>query len=248
MITRRNNWLYRVVIITVLFSSFINVFGKEFSNNPTSDKVEEFQLPNYDTALDKINYSQPYDEIVWPWMSDEKKKEKHAEVANLLASISNTRWKDRGIFRWLKEDQKIRSLDFTPEFDEWCESYVYTPDQLTDDLLAKTFPYIPEIRGLAFHETNVSDQGLKNIYYLPLLQSVMIYSTKKITTKGLEYICKHPSLKHLTVYDFYNKKAISVIGNNAIYLERRVGKNSFRRQTRPWLVGENIYVTAKQPS
>ena len=93
--------------VIFLFSvSFLS--GKENqSTNPTKPMVEELKLPDYDIALDRVDYRTffredsrlhvgnegleqkegyniPCDEVRWPWMDDAQRRKKRLEALKKL--------------------------------------------------------------------------------------------------------------------------------------------------------------------
>jgi len=164
------------------------------STNPAKPMVDELQLPNYDTALDSIDYTKEYAQIEWPWRSDaEAAKKREAAI---------TEWKKakpandhRHIFH------PFRFFGFSPKYDTDIDSFCDFPVHVNDDLLVKTLPHIPEIQRVVFVSTNVTDEGIKSLFYLPLLEQVSLdtWDSKGhpilVSGDGLKLISRHPSLR-----------------------------------------------------
>lgn len=170
--------------------------------------VKELKLPNFDSALGDVEYNKPYDEIVWSWMKDQHRFEKRMNAAKILLENSPP----NKLLNYLREaikspshDKLIQAIEFFPECDDLDESlYIYMPDKINDHMLLATLPYIPEITRVNLTETSVTDEGLKALFYLPLLERVILeppINKTTITGKGLVFICTHPSLKSLSAYN-----------------------------------------------
>ncbi|MDO4574970.1 MAG: hypothetical protein Q4D98_07120 [Planctomycetia bacterium] len=135
------------------------------STNPCRPFVDEFALPNYDTALDVIDHSQPYEKITWPWETHAKQKEEHEATLNYIRQNADAR-----VLVLERPQNKCQSLIFQPIWDETCEEYEYHPKKIDNAFLEKTFPFLPEVNRLTLVETGVTDEGLRNIFYLPKLK------------------------------------------------------------------------------
>jgi hypothetical protein len=226
--------LFKILFFVVFFTFSVSILvGKENkSTNPTKPMVEELKLPDYDTALDQVDYRSffreesrlhignkgleqkegyniPCKEIHWPWIDDVQRRKKRSDALRKLhqtdvrirASISDIlNINDNN--ELCAEYLSWSSWQYSDWGDELLEN---VPTNVNDKLLAETLPYIPDIEAVSLPLTRVTDDGLKNLFYLPLLRKVSIDTPEPeqyplpITNKGIVLISKLPLLKRLFV-------------------------------------------------
>ncbi len=207
---------------TIVFSVFVNTLflvseGSEraaTSTNPAKPMVMKLQLPNYDPALDSLDYDIPEivtasatipPQINWPWKTDETKQKKRVQAIDLLEK--NGTWKSHS--RRLKPRdyrEPVDSLFWGWFYDEYEDNRLVAYGlEVNDDLLLKTLPHIPEIRSCRlFFTPKITDKGLEALFYLPILSRLDMGTAEpekyplSVTDKGIDLISKHPSLERIT--------------------------------------------------
>jgi hypothetical protein len=190
--------------------------------------VENLKLPNYDSALDTIDYNAPMKtiyamrnvrDIEWPWKTDPIRQRKRINAIKKLWACGGLSTDMKNIVEmtvndetYAKENNNKYPLDilgFRFEYDEYTQNasvLKIVPDKVNNKLLMETLPYIPEIEKIILLFTiNVSDEGLNSLFYLPILKEIIIDTPEPethpllITDKGIELISKHPSLEMISL-------------------------------------------------
>lgn len=195
------------ILVWVICYSGIAIASEEqtetkISTNPAKTMVEEWGLPNYDTALDSVDYSVSYKKIKWPWQTDPQRQEKRIEALRKLAQAKAPYYVDEIVQRNPRLPLSGFSWDWGYEDDG--QGPLYTDgDNATDELLFEVLPYIPEVGSCGLEFTKVTDEGLKALFYLPMFQGLSLTTTEPethplpITDKGIEIISRHPSLENI---------------------------------------------------
>jgi hypothetical protein len=180
---------------------------RNMSTNPAKPLIDQLKLQNYDTALDKVDYHVPYDDIRWSWKDDVQGQEKRiAAIKKLLAT--NAGIYDDMHSRIFSEQEHsffyVRRLGWLWSYSE-LDGSMDVPDKVNDALLAETLPYIPEIEKISLGLTKVTDKGLESLFLLPILKNVSIETPDSnihplpITSHGIVLISKLPLLEFLFV-------------------------------------------------
>lgn len=154
----------------------------------------------------------------WPWETDEEFARKRREAIALIEeeggwigySNSAAAWWDyaryyppRPVPDQLRDydgEPLIRFVKFQETWIEAPDEIATVPDNVDDELLLATLPYLPDCRLLKLAYTRVTDKGLaviKHVPYLARLDLVYGYPQRYpvlITDSGLRAIGRHPSL------------------------------------------------------
>jgi len=171
------------------------------STNPVKVMFTELKLPNYDTALDMIDYSVPYDKIEWPWKTDPERQEKRIEALKKLVQAKAPYY----VTEIVQHNPKLplRGFGWNWGYDEIDWFFYADGDNVTDDLLFEVLPYTPEVESCGLDHTKVTDEGLKAFFYLPTFKGLGLTTVEpdthplQITDKGIEIISKHPTLESI---------------------------------------------------
>ncbi|MDR2441448.1 MAG: hypothetical protein LBE12_18970, partial [Planctomycetaceae bacterium] len=205
------------------------------STNPAKPMVEQLKLPNYDTALDSLDYHAPLKKIYamvevpdinWPWKTDPIRQRKRIEAVRKLLQ---NRVFARDIDNIAKGSYlPLDSISWPWQYDETnTEQLITTAHTVNDDLLVETLPFIPEIRTCGLSFTKITDKGLKALFYLPLLKRLWIETVEPethplpITDKGIDLISKHPSLEGISMRNLnITDNALKSIAENSTNIKR----------------------------
>ncbi|MDR2437972.1 MAG: hypothetical protein LBE12_01205 [Planctomycetaceae bacterium] len=195
-------------ILIFLFSVVILIGKEPKSTNPLKPMADQLKLQNYDTDLDKVDYTRQYQDVVMPWINDEKRKECRFYAAQSLLKQGCPESHDLKIVINKNPNAFIETLIFVPIYDELDnEQILFSTHNVNDKLLFETFPYIPEITTISFISTQITDEGMKSLFYLPFLKQLSISTTDSekfpilVTSKGIEIISKHIGLTSLFTGD-----------------------------------------------
>jgi hypothetical protein len=225
--------LLKILFVVVIFTFSVSILiGKENeSTNPAKPMVEVLKLPNYDIALDRVDYRSffredsrlragnegleqkegyniPCDEVRWPWMDDTQRRKKRLDALKKLHQTGvETEEPIREILsRNDNNEMCLKYLNWPLRYSEWGDELLENiPTNVDDKLLAETLPYVPDIETVVLPLTRVTDNGLKNLFYLPLLREVDIDTPEpeqypiSITNKGIVLISKLALLNDLFI-------------------------------------------------
>jgi len=135
--------------------------------------------------------------------------------------IVSTKLERKGYYYDERFSAPMRSIHITPKYDHHDDIYYEFPVHVNDDLFAKNLPYIPEIRSITLISTNVTNEGIKFLFHLPLLEGFSLGTQDSdnhpilVTGDGLKLISRHPSLRRfsLSVVDISDETLQNILEN-----------------------------------
>jgi hypothetical protein len=229
------NFVYSAFVVLFLFCVSYADVQKNESTNPAKPIVDRLKLQNYDTALDKVDYHVPYNDIRWPWKDNVQRQEKRiAAIQKLLATNAGIYGEGySNIESEIRDSQSskrayVRRMGWLWSYSE-LDDTLDVPDKVDDALLAETLPYIPEIEKISLGLTKVTDKGLESLFFLPVLKNVSIETPEPethplpITSQGIVLISQLPLLEVLFVRGIrLSDEALKKIAQNGKQIKRFV--------------------------